>query len=152
MGQRTFPYDNDLLLKDAGLVAATAAATVAGSAKVLDLGQARMEGTVVIDVSAIEIASNDEEYDIILQGSTTAGFTADTIQNLAQLNLGAKEVRQGLAGSTVIDSEAGRYEMPFTNEQDDIVYRYVRLVTVVAGSIASGINYKAFIALQPGSL
>lgn len=151
MGQRTFNYDNDLLLKDAGLVAATAAAQVSAADKVLDLGSARMEGTVVLDVSAIEIASNDEEYDIILQGSTTAGFTAGTIQNLAQMNLGATEVRQGVAASTVLDSATGRYEMPFTNEQDDVVYRYVRLITVIAGTIATGINYKAFIALQPGS-
>jgi hypothetical protein len=152
MGQRTFNYDNNLLLKDAYLVAASAAAQVASADKVLDLGgtgSARMEGTVVIDVSAIEIASNDEEYDIILQGSTTSGFTAGTIQNLAQMNLGATEVRQGAA----IDSTTGRYEMPFTNEQDDVTYRYVRLYTVVAGTIAGGggLNYKAFIALAPGS-
>lgn len=151
MGQRTFNFDKDLLLKDAGLVAASAAAQVASADKILDLGgtnSARMEGTVVIDVSAIEIASNDEEYDIILQGSSSSSF-ASNIQNLAQMNMGATEVRQGGA----IDSATGRYEMPFTNEQDDVTYRYVRLYTVVAGTIAGGggINYKAFIALQPGS-
>lgn len=145
MGSRTYSFDADMQLKDAGLVAASAAAQVAGGDKVLNLGNARMDGMVVIDASAIEVASADEEYDIILQGSTVASF-ASNIQSLAQMNMGATAVRQG--GS--ISSLAGRYEMPFTNEQADIIYPYVRLFTVVAGSIASGINYSAFIAVQPG--
>lgn len=145
MGQRTYDFDADLLLKDAGLIAASAAAQVAGSPKVLDVGPARMDGVVVIDVSAIEIASNDEEYDIILQGCALADFSSG-IESLAQMNMGATEVRQGGAK----DSETGRFEMLFTNEQDGTVYRYLRLYTVVAGSIASGINFTAYIAKLPG--
>jgi hypothetical protein len=85
-----------------------------------------------------------------VQGSTDSSFTAGTIENLAHLNLGAQEVRQGLSASTVKDSATGRYELMFTNEQDDTIYRYLRMITVVAGSIASGINYKAFGAKLPG--
>jgi len=133
-----YTFDADLELKDAGLVAASAAATVGGSAQILDLGDAIFSGIVVIDASAIEIASNDEEYDIILQGSNSATF-ASGIESLAQMNLGATEVRQGGAG----DSLAGRYLMPFVNIQADITYRYVRIYTVVAGSIATGINFRA---------
>lgn len=147
MGQRTFPYDNDLLLKDAGLVAASAAATVAGAAKVIDVGAARIEGTVVIDASAIEIGTGNEVFDIILQGSNSASF-ASTVENLCQKQLGAAS--SGLDGGAQ-DSTTGRYELPFTNEADDVTYRYLRLFTKVAGTIATGINYKAFIALQPGS-
>lgn len=147
MGQRTFPYDNDLLLKDAGLVAASAAANVGGSPKILDIGAARMEGTVVIDVSAIEIASGDEVYDIIVQGSNSASF-ASTVENLCQKQVGAAST--GLDGGAQ-NSVVGRYELPFTNEQANITYRYLRLFTKVAGSIATGINYRAFVALQPGS-
>lgn len=145
MGARTYSFDAELQLKDAGLVAASAAAQVDSVAQVLSVGDARLDAVVVIDVIAIEIASNDEEYDIILQGSTVEAFTAGTIQNLAQMNLGATEVRQGAA----IDSVAGRYEMPFTNEQADIRYPYIRLYTVVAGAIATGINYRAFVGELP---
>jgi len=145
MGRRTYNYDNDQLMKDAGLVAASAAAQVGGSNKILDMGAGRFEGVLVVDVTAIEIASNDEEYDIIVQGSSSSSFASD-IQNLGQLNLGATEVRQGGA----IDSTTGRYELLFTNEQDDTVYRYIRVYTVVAGSIATGINYTAFVAPLPG--
>lgn len=145
MGNRVYNFDAEALLKDAGLIAASAAAQVDSAAKIYDAGAARMEGTIVIDVTAIEIASNDEEYDIILQGSNSASF-ASGIENLAQLNLGATEVRQGGAQ----DSTTGRYEMFFTNEQDDTTYRYLRLYTVVAGAIATGINYTAFMAPMPG--
>jgi len=139
MGQRVYNFDAELEFKDAGLVAASAAATVDAVAKIIDLGVGRFEAMMVIDVSAAEIASNDEEYDILIQGSSSSTFASD-IQNLAQLNLGATEVRQGGA----IDSVAGRYEVPWQNEQNDIRYRYVRVYTVVAGSIATGINYKAY--------
>jgi len=144
MGRRVYSFDALLLMKDAGLVAASAAAQVASAARILDVGQARIDAVVVIDLTAIEIASNDEEYDIIVQGSSSATFASD-IQNLGQLNLGATEVRQGGA----IDSLVGRYELLFSNEQNDVVYRYVRLYTVVAGAIATGINYRAFMAELP---
>lgn len=146
MGQRTFPYDNDLLLKDAGLVAASAAAQVSGSNKILDVGAARIEGTVVIDMTAIETDSSNEVYDIILQGSNSSSF-ASTVENLCQKQLGHSSVLDGGAQT----STTGRYELPFTNEADDVTYRYLRLYTKIAGTIGTGINYKAFIALQPGS-
>lgn len=142
MSRRTYAYDNELLMKDAGLVAASAAATVGGAAKVRDVGaNTRVDEVLVIDVSAIEIASANEEYDIIVQGSNSASF-ASGIENLAQYNMGSTSVRQGGAQ----DSTTGRYELPYTNYQDDTTYRYLRVYTVVAGSIASGINYTAFSA------
>lgn len=141
MGQRIYNFDAEMEFKDAGLVASSAAAQVDSADKIVDVGAGRFEGVMVIDVSAIEIASDNEEYDILVQGSSSATFASD-IQNLAQMNLGATEVRQGGA----IDSLVGRYELPFVNEQADVRYRYLRVYTVVAGSIATGINYTAFAA------
>lgn len=141
MGQRIYNFDAEMEFKDAGLVASSAAAQVDSADKIVDVGAGRFEGVMVIDVSAIEIASDNEEYDILVQGSSSATFASD-VQNLAQMNLGATEVRQGGA----IDSLVGRYELPFVNEQADVRYRYLRVYTVVAGSIATGINYTAFAA------
>lgn len=139
--RRSYAYDTELTMKDAGLVAADAAATVGGNAKILTVGDAVFKGVCVIDVTAIEIASNDELYRIIVQGSTSSSFASD-IQNLAELTLGATEVRPGGA----IDSATGRYELPFINEQDGVTYPYLRVYTDVAGTIATGINYTAQIA------
>lgn len=136
---RQYPYDVDLIMKDAGLVAASAGATVSSAAKILTVGEAVFKGTLVIDVSAIEIASNDELYTILVQGSTSATFASD-VQNLAGIPLGATEV------SGAIDATTGRYEVPFLNEQDGICYPYLRVYTLVAGTIATGINYTAFIS------
>ncbi len=61
MGQRVYNFDAEMLLKDAGLVASSAAATVASAAKVIDIGNARMDGKVVIVISAIEIESATAE-------------------------------------------------------------------------------------------
>ena len=143
MGQRTYNFDAEMEFKDAGLVASSAAAQVDAANKIIDVGAARFEAVMVVDVSAIEIASDDEVYDIIVQGSNSATF-ASGIENLAQLNLGATEVRDGGAK----DSEIGRYELPFVNEQDATVYRYLRVYTKVAGSIATGINFTAFAATK----
>lgn len=138
--RRNYTFDAELEMKDAGLVAADAAAQVDSAAKILNVGDATFKGVLVVDVSAIEIASNDELYRIIVQGSTSATF-ADTVENLAELSLGATEVRPGGA----IDSTTGRYELFFTNQQDGVTYPYLRVYTDVAGAIATGINYKAFI-------
>lgn len=139
MGQRVYNFDAEMEFKDAGLVAASAAAQVDSADQIIDVGVGRFEGVMVIDVTACEIASNDELYTVTVQGSSSATFASD-IQNLAMIDFGATEVRKGGG----IDTSTGRYELPFCNEQDDIKYRYLRLYTTVAGSIATGINYSAF--------
>lgn len=140
---RSYTFDANLEMKDAGLVAADAAAQVDSADKILAVGDAVFKGVLVVDVSAIEIASNDELYRIIVQGSSSATFASD-IENLAELSLGATEVRPGGA----IDSTTGRYELPFINQQDGVTYPYVRVYTDVAGTIATGINYSAYIGLD----
>jgi hypothetical protein len=137
---RSYTYDADLVLKDAGLVAVDAAATVGGSAKIVAVGDAVFKGVAVIDVTAIETASNDELYRIIIQGSTSPTFASD-IENLAEITLGAGAVRPGGAKT----STTGRYELFFVNEQDGVVYPHLRAFTDVSGAIATGINYRAFI-------
>lgn len=128
------------IMKDAGLVAADAAAQVGGSDKIVNLGAGPVEGHLIIDVTAIEIASNDEVYKISLQGSSKSDF-ADTIEDLAILELGAAEV---IGGDQ--DSETGRYKVPFRTDKNGTIYPYVRVYTDVTGTIATGINFSAYLA------
>lgn len=130
---RQYPYDVDLVAKAAGLIAADTGHLIVA------VGDAVFKGTLVVDVTAVEIASNDERYVIHVQGSTSATFASD-VQNLAAIELGATEVRSGGA----IDSLVGRYELPFINEQAGITYPYIRAYTDVSGTIATGINFSAF--------
>lgn len=143
MGSRSYNFDIQTLLKDAGAITASAAAQVSAVNQILDMGAARFEATAVIDVTAIDIASADEAYRIIIQGSNSATF-ASGIQNLATVDVGATAARPGGAA----DSLVGRYELMLTNEQADVTYRYIRAYTLVAGTTPS-INYTAFLTLLP---
>lgn len=86
--KKTVSYDANLVLKDAGLVAASGAATVSSVAKVLDLGSGVVEADVVVDVTACEVASRDESYRIAIQISDTSDFS-DDIYEIENIQLGA---------------------------------------------------------------
>jgi len=131
---QSFTYDNALLLKSAGLVASTATEST-----ILDLGDGLVEGYLIIDVSAVEVATGDEKYTVHLEGSNVAAMTSGSV-TLANMPLGNLTAPADAATGT------GRFVIPFRNEQNDTIYRYVRVYTLVAGTIATGINFAAFIA------
>lgn len=143
MAETQYTLDTGFELKDAGLVAASAAATVDAAAKIINLGAAcKLRGEILIDITALEIASNDEAYTIVLQGSSDADFgTAANIHELCHYHFGAKETKLTDCDK---DDTTGRYILPFVNYQASTVYQYLRLYTVVAGTIATGINYTAW--------
>jgi hypothetical protein len=134
-------YDHAHLMKDAGLVAASAAATVASVARVIDLGAARVDARVIVDLTAVEVDTGNEKYEIELQVSNTADLSAG-IFIAGSLKLGDSSVSNESA-----DTAVGRRELHFTNEINGVIYRYARLYTRIAGTIATGINYKGYLAL-----
>lgn len=139
-----YTYDAALLLKAAALVAATANGSLE-----LDVGAGLLDAKLVVDVTALEIDSNDESYEIIVQGSTVSGFgTAAAIASLTSITVGDKASTRLAAGvlATGTDDTVGRYVVPFRNERNGTLYRYLRIKTIVVGTIATGINYSAFIA------
>lgn len=129
-----FTYDANLSLKAAGLVAASE------DGSILDIGAGMVDGYLVIDLSACEIATGNEIYTISLEGSNVAAMTSGSVC-LAKKVFGNLVVPMDGALSA-----AGRYVVPFRNEEGGTLYRYVRLSTLVAGTIATGINFSAFIA------
>lgn len=158
-------YDAGTLLKDAGLVAASAAMTVAAAASIIDLANGGsvgfkltgddavpyVEGDLVVDITAIETATGDELYTILLEGCNTADFTSGSpqIEPLCAIIVGAGAVIPG-AGATT--SVVGRYVVPWCNRRKaDLHFRYVRGFTVVAGTIATGINFTARLSKRVNS-
>ena len=127
-------YDHSLLLKAAGLVASTTTETT-----ILDLGAGLFEGYLVIDATAVEVASTDEKYTIHLEGSNSSTMASGSV-SLCNIQLGNNTAP---ADQDIVE---GRYFVPFRNEQNGTTYRYVRIYTLVAGTIATGINFSAFIA------
>lgn len=135
-GNNNFLYDDALSLRDASLLAATATETT-----ILDLGAGLVDGNLVIDVSAIEVATGNEKYTIHLEGSNVAAMTSGSV-TLANIPLGNATDPADAATGT------GRFVVPFRNEQNGTNYRYVRIYTLVAGTIATGINFSAFLAMD----
>lgn len=141
MAGKTKTFDINLLMKDAGLVAASAAATVSSAAKIIDMGLGEFRGDLVIDVTACEVASGDEIYTVAWEISSSATF-ASSIYRVADLPLGDAVP---LAGD--VDMGVGRYILPVHNMiADGVMKRYGRVYTTVAGTIATGINYTAYVA------
>lgn len=142
MTQLGFTADANLQLKDAGLVAASAAAQVGGSNKIIDVGLGRIDAVAVIDASAIEVDTGNELYTILVQGSTDPAFASGVV--------GLGSIRLGHSSTTLdtASSPTGRYELHFTNERGGTIYRYIRAYTVVAGTIATGVNYQARLVPQ----
>lgn len=137
--QKDFTFDYAHRLKDAGLVASSAAAQVGGADKILDMGNARFDGRVILDFSAIEAASNDEFYLVNVQGSDSSSFAGTTHVNLGSAVVGDPTK----TGEGVDSTAASRRELAFCNEVNGHVYQYIRMYTFVGGTIATGINYVA---------
>ena len=129
-----YTYDDALELKAAGLLAASA------DGSIVDLGEGLVDGFIVIDVTAVEIASGNEIYTISLEGSNVAAMTSGSVC-LAKKVFGNLVVPMDAALSA-----SGRYVIPFRNEEGGSTFRYVRLSTLIAGTIATGINFAAFMA------
>lgn len=127
-------YDHATLLKAAGLLASSTVGSV-----ILDLGDGLMTGDMVIDVTALEVADGNEVYTISLEGSTVAGMGS-----------GSVELTRSIFGNNSAPADAdtavGRHIVPFRNELNGVLYRYVRINTIIAGTIATGINFTAFLA------
>ncbi len=140
-------YDLLAVLKDAGAITASAAGTVSSAAAVFDTqgdtnsiagfnrpADAELHFSVLVDISAVDIVSNDESYWIMIQGSPDAAFTAAGVAELCAIHVGAKETK--LSDSDK-DDVVGRYIFSGSNERVGTVYRYLRAYIVVAGTTPS---------------
>lgn len=136
-------YDAATLLKAAALVTGDATGSL-----VLNVGNGLMDADLIIDVTALEVDSNNETYEIILQGSSDAAFgTAANIAQLASITIGDHAgTRLALMGAGA-DDTIGRYLVPVRNERNGTLYPYLRVITSVVGTVTpGGINYTAWLA------
>lgn len=130
-----FTYDDALNLRD------SAGITVSADGDIIDLGLGLVDGFLVIDLVSAEVASGNEIYTISLEGSTVSAMTSTSVC-LAKKVFGNLVVPMDAALSA-----AGRYVVPFRNEEGGTLYRYVRLSNLIAGTIdTTGIVFGAFIA------
>lgn len=142
MANNSYTYDNSLVLKAAGaaVTSSAAIATIVDTNNGASGNPSIFRADAVIDITALDVASTNETYDIIVQVSNSSSFASGVV------NACALKVGTTVAGSSA-DSTVGRYILPFSNEVNGTIYRYVRLYTLVAGTTPS-ITYKAFAAIR----
>jgi hypothetical protein len=137
---KDFTYDHALLLKDAGALTSSANSQVSGQARVLDLGAGRVDGRVVLDVSAIDTVTGDESYIAQVQVSNSATFASGVVA------IASKQLGGATPTGNTVATPIGRYEVHFSNEENGVLYRYARLRWVIAGTTPS-VNAVAFAVL-----
>jgi hypothetical protein len=128
----TKTYDHALLLHDGAVVNASVAGNVAGVARILDIGLGKVYGDIVVDVSAMDVADNDEIITIGVQISDSATFES-VFWEVASLAIGDEGVINGDQAMTT-----GRYIIPFNNMiADGTTKRYLRLYFTEAGTVTT---------------
>jgi hypothetical protein len=171
-GDRTYSADANMFLSDgAAAVTASGYSQYAGADGIVDMGgnqnvtitlpsiasvtsitpqQARIDAVCVIDVTAVTV-SGTASAQFILVGSNDPSFGATLGSwQLGSLMLGAaSQFLQPNPLVTPAPSAIGgsRYEIPFTTEQNNVKYEYVKLYVVIANS--GSITFKAFVAVLP---
>ncbi len=125
MARTNGTYDTLLILKDAGLVAASAAAQVSSADKILDVGAGLVEGDVLIDITAIEEDGSAAQGTLTLDTNPTGGnssqgtLTLDvipadgntmtigtTVYRFKDIPAAAEDIQIGSGGTALADTQA----------------------------------------------
>lgn len=113
--------DEALILKDLVTTTVSGAGEVDAVAKIFDTGGGFFEGGLLVDVTSIDITDGDEEYNIHVQGSSSPTF-ASGLASVVKFELG--DATQIVSD---VDIGTGRYIIPFNNQVDGTIYRYLRV-------------------------
>jgi hypothetical protein len=127
--------NNTILHSEAEAVSSSGYGQVDSSPKVINFGAGLVRGNLVIDIFAIKITTGDEAYILHLMGGNDSDFTEEV--SLASKELGANGALEGNR-----DSKISRVVIPFQNEERGVIYPYIRIRHVLAGTSPS-INYQA---------
>jgi hypothetical protein len=138
------PFDRATAFADDLTLTASDVVQFAAADVELDIGDGYYEGVLVVDVSAIDTASNDEAYTFILEGGTVSGFGSGSIDALATKRL-EDPASAGTPGRQNIEHGVGRYYLPFNNLVDEIQFRYLTLNVIIAGTTPS-VTFSAWVA------
>jgi len=153
LDNRKVIIDEECKLAECGsaVIAASAAGTIDGVAKVFDTGGGYTEGMFVVDVASVTgmaAAASCHVIEIALEGSTTSTFT--TFTRLASFRFGQNNAfsHTRLGGdSTVASFDSGRYMKPFHNDINGTIYRYLRVYTTFGGTVnEADIDFSAYIS------
>ena len=129
-------FDNTHIIHD-GTVTASGYGQVDASPVVINLGSGLTRMNVILNISAIKISADNEIYTVHVQAGNNASFTKSL--SLCSKELGHNSVLQGS-----LDSKISRVVLGCQNEHGGMIFPYIRLRFVVAGTNPS-ITLSAFL-------
>lgn len=131
--------DDLLILKAKGTVATSMVGeNPVGTDKSYDAGYGHTRGDMVIIVYAVPNILASTKFTMRLQGGRNSSFS--TLTDLVIMELG--DSTQITCGT---DLTVGKYIVPWSNELDGTVYRYLRHYLTIGGSVGTGIQYECFL-------
>jgi hypothetical protein len=170
-GDRTYSFDANMGLSDgAAAYAASGYAQYNGADGIVDLGgnqnvtitlpsiadsttitpqQARIDAVCVIDMTAVVTTGTASEKLIVVL-SNDPSFGAGNVIMAGMMEFGAiasQDMPNGFVTAAPPAVGGSRYEIPFTSEQNNVKYEYVKIYNVIANS--GSFTYRAFIAVLP---
>lgn len=153
---RKYSFDANLEFSDnAAAYTASGYLQKGGADGVIDLGgnqgtspvqQARIDAMAIFDVTAIDIASGNETYQLDILLSNDPAFAAANVVCAAGIQLGKGASLRGPVAQA--DSVIGRVELGFTNQVAGTIYEYMK-VYLTAGGTTPSINIEGFVAVLP---
>lgn len=170
-GDRTYSVDaNNFLSDGSAAYTATGYAQYGGADGIVDLGgnqnvtitlpsiadsstitpqQARIDAVCVLDLTAVTTTGTASEKVIVVLSNDPAFGSGKTIM-AGMMEFGAIASQDQTNGFVTAAPNAvggSRYEILFTNEQNNVKYEFVKLYNVIANS--GSITYKAVICVLP---
>lgn len=166
--QRTYSFDANMLVSDnAAAYVASGYLQVGGADAILDLGgnqgvtitlpaiddvatytpqQARIDAMLVLDVTALDITSGNETYQIDIMVSNDPNFAAANVVCAGGVQFGKGASLRGAVAQK--DSVTGRYEIAFTNNIAGAFYEFMKVYLTEGGTTPS-VNISGFVAVLP---
>ena len=137
--------DTLMQLKALGTVATTMVGEFPiGTEKSFDTGGGATKGNFITNVYATPASILPQtKFVLKLQGSKNAAFS--TINDLQILEIGDSTQISG--GS---DLTTGKYILPFSNDLDGTVYRYLRHYLTAGGTCGTGMQYEVYLSKLAG--
>lgn len=141
------PYDALTAFTSAQTITATGYLNNLNSG-LLDLGgpnpvsaAGRTEGLWSVDISSVNMATTDESYRFELQGSNDPAFGNGNVELLDFFDIAAltaNRITATILGASPTIPPTGRaatkFQRLFSNQQQEIIYRFLKAYVVVAGT------------------
>lgn len=108
--------------------------------------QPRIDAVLVVDVTAIDIASGNETYQLDLMVSNDPNFAAANVVCAGGIQMGKGASLRGAVAQK--DSVIGSYELMFTNNIAGAIYQYAK-VYLTAGGTTPSINISSYVSVLP---